>query len=248
MHPQTLLAIFAHPDDELGAAGTLLAQRARGDRVVILWLTRGEMTEALGPLPREEVARLRTEQGHRAGEILGVETRFLDMPDTSLVATPEAAAEVARVIVDVRPDGLLTWGEGWTRGIRHPDHQVCGQIARDAITLARIAKVVAPAAPHRAAVPVFTMRDVHSQLPVVAVDVSPYRRTISELADFYAGAVGFGDPSWLEHRLRVAGEAWGFEYAEVFDAWETMGGRTPSLLPAEPLLPVAHPDRAAARP
>lgn len=244
---QTLLAVYAHPDDELGAAGALLAQRARGDRVVILWLTRGEMTEALGPLPTSEVARLRTEQGHRAGEILGVETRFLDMPDTRLVASPEAAAEVARVIVDVKPDGLLTWGAGWTRGIRHPDHQVCGQIARDAVTLARIAKAVAPAAPHRVAVPIFTMRDVHSQLPAVAVDVTPYRATIGELADFYASEVGFGDPAWLEHRLRANGAAWGFEYAEIFDAWETRGGPTASLLPAIPIIEMPHPDRVERR-
>lgn len=46
--PRTLLVALAHPDDELGAAGTILAQRALGDRVVILWLTLGEMTEALG--------------------------------------------------------------------------------------------------------------------------------------------------------------------------------------------------------
>ena len=244
MPRQTLLAVFAHPDDELGAAGALLAQRRRGDRVVILWLTRGEMTEALGPLPTEQVARLRTEQGHHAGEILGVETRFLDLPDTRLVATPEVATAVARVIAEVRPDGLITWGDGWLRGIRHPDHQACGQIARDAITLARIAKVVTPAAPHRAAVPVFTLRDIHSMLPAIAVDVAPYHDTIFELAQFYAGAVGFGDPAWLENRLRAVGAEWGFEYAEAFDAWETPGGRTSSLLPAEPLAEYAHPDRA----
>ena len=61
----------------------------RGDRVVLLWLTRGEMTEALGPIPTEEIIRRRTEHGRIAGEILGVETRFMDFPDP----WPEIMAE-----------------------------------------------------------------------------------------------------------------------------------------------------------
>ena len=81
MERKTLLVGLAHPDDEVGVAGTILAQKARGDRVVVVWLTRGEMTEAFGPLPTHEVAARREEHGRRAGEILGVETRFMDMPD-----------------------------------------------------------------------------------------------------------------------------------------------------------------------
>ena len=45
---QTLLVALAHPDDEVGMVAAMQAQRARGDRVVLVWLTRGEMTEALG--------------------------------------------------------------------------------------------------------------------------------------------------------------------------------------------------------
>ncbi len=63
--PRTLLVALAHPDDELGAAGTILAQRALGDRVVILWLTRGEMTEALGDASPADVARLRMPRWRR---------------------------------------------------------------------------------------------------------------------------------------------------------------------------------------
>src|SRR5688500_5886690 len=70
----SLLGWLAHPDDEVGLAGAILAQRARGDRVVVVWFTRGEMTEAFGPLPAVDVAAIREEHGRRAGEILGVET------------------------------------------------------------------------------------------------------------------------------------------------------------------------------
>jgi len=246
MPGNTLLVGLAHPDDEVGAAGTILAQKERGDRVVIVWLTRGEMTEAFGPIPEAEVSRLREEQGHQAGKVLGVETRFLDFRDTRLEATPEAAREVARVVAEVKPDAVLTWGDGWVRGIRHPDHQACGKLFRDAVTLARIAKVVAPAEPHRALAPVFTYRDLHSPLPPVAVDVEPYLDTIHELARFYFERIRFGDPDWIDRRLREAAVPFGLRYAEVFDAWETRPGPVPALLPAEPADGGAmHPDRKA---
>lgn len=243
MARETLLVGLAHPDDELGAAGTILAQRARGDRVVIVWLTRGEMTEAFGPLPTAEVARRREEQGRRAGEILGAETRFLDFEDTRLEPSREAVGEVARLICELKPTGVLTWGDAWARGMRHPDHQACGKIFRDAITLARIAKVVEPLEPHRETTPVFTIRDVHSTLPAVAVDVAAHREGISELAELYFQGVGFGDPEWLEQRLRAAGARHGVEHAEEFDAWEAAAGTVASLLPAEIPELLLHPNR-----
>jgi N-acetylglucosamine malate deacetylase 1 len=244
MSAETLLVGLAHPDDEVGMAGTILAQRARGDRVVIVWLSRGEMTEAFGPLDLAAVAARRTEQGRRAGEILDAEARFLDFPDTGIEATREAAVQVAKLICEIRPTGLLTWGDAWVRGMRHPDHQAAGQIFRDATLLARIAKLVTPLPPHRQNIPVFTMRDVHSQLPTTAVDVSPHREKIDELARFYFEGVGFGDPEWMERRLRETGSQWGARYAEAFDAWETgAGGLTPSLLPAPPLPGQVHPTR-----
>lgn len=243
---RTLLAVLAHPDDEVGAAGSILAQQARGDRVVVLWLTRGEMTEAFGPLASDEVARRREALGMRAAELLGVEGRFLDFPDTRLQATPDAAREVARVMADVRPDGLITWGDAWVRGARHPDHQACGIIARDAVTMARIAKVVEPLEPHRAYLPVFTFRGIHSALPPAVVDVADHRDAIHEVAALYREALGFGDREWLERRLRDAGRPHGLSHAEAFDAWESRGGVCETLLPADPGELNLHPDRASA--
>lgn len=244
MSRETLLVGLAHPDDEVGMAGTILAQRARGDRVVIVWLSRGEMTEAFGPLDLSAVAARRMEQGARAGEILDCETRFLEFRDTRIEATRDAAVEVAKVICEIQPTGLLTWGDAWVRGMRHPDHQATGQIFRDATLLARIAKVVAPLPPHRQNVPVFALRDVHSRLPATAVDVTPHREKIDELARFYFAGVGFGDPEWMEQRLLEIGSRWGARYTEEFDAWETGAGRlTTALLPAAPLPGQVHPTR-----
>ncbi len=240
---QTLLVALAHPDDEVGMVAAMRAQVERGDRVVLLWLTRGEMTEALGPIPTEEILRRRTEHGQIAGEILGVETRFLDFPDTAVHATPEAASRVARVIAEVQPDGVLTWGHAWRRGLRHPDHQATGKIVRDAITLARIKRRVAPLAPHRKPAPVFTYRGRHSQMPAVAIDAAPYRDKIRELALHYQRELEFPDPDWLEDRLRSIGRRWDLEMAEEYDAWETRGGLVQSLLPVEVHGPADHPER-----
>jgi N-acetylglucosamine malate deacetylase 1 len=232
MARQTLLVGLAHPDDEVGAAGTICAQVARGDRVVVAWLTRGEMTEAFGPVSMEEVSRIREEHGRAAGELLGCETRFLNFRDTELEANVESARRVARLITEVKPDGVLTWGDAWGRGMRHPDHQAAGKIFRDAITLARLAKVVAPEPPHRAPVPVFTIRGAYSQMPAVVVDVEPWLDRIHALARFYYERIGFGNAEWIDHRLRAAAEPHGLRYAEAFDAWETAGGVVESLLPS----------------
>lgn len=240
--PRTLLVALAHPDDEVGAAGTILTHRERGDRVVVLWLTRGEMASSLASLPVEEVIRRRKEDGAAAGELLGVETRFLDFPDAGLMASPEAAARVAKVVAEVRPDAVITWGDGWVRGARHPDHQACGRIVRDAVTLARLDRVVRPAEPHRAVVPVFTYRDVHSRLPAVALDVDRHRDRILELGALYRERVGFGDREWIEQRLRSIGTRWGLRHAEEFDAWETEGGVRSALLPAERVGGPPHPE------
>lgn len=243
MDSHTLLVVLAHPDDEVVTAGAILAQRAAGSRVVVLWLTRGEMTQAFGDLPPEEVARRRMALGEGAGEILGVETRFLELPDTGLRPTREMAIEVAQVVAEVRPDGLLTWGEAWTRGFRHPDHQATAQIARDALSFARISKAVAPTSPHRSFAPMFTLRDRHSTLPSVALDVGAYVETIFEVAAHYQRALGFGDRTWVEDRLRRAGRRWGLEYAEEYDVWETEGGVVETLIPPVIGELLHHPDR-----
>jgi len=227
---RTLLLGLSHPDDEVGCAGTVAAQVARGDRVILLWLTRGSMTEALGPLPAPEVARLREEQGRAVAAILGCEARFLDFEDTRVEATPEAAHGVARVLAELRPDALLTWGDEWRRGPRHPDHQATGRILRDSITLARIARVVAPLPPHRAPVPVFTLRGVHSTLPVAAVDVTPVLEKVRAVGTYYRDRIGWPKEAWLEERLAACGRRWGVAAAEEFDAWETPPGLYPSLI------------------
>lgn len=221
---KTILVILSHPDDELGCAGTIARHTENGDRVVLVWLTRGGMAEAMGTLSVDEVERRRTEHGAEAARILGCEARFLDFQDTRVEATRDAAVTVARLIAEVRPDAVLTWGDAWVRGMRHPDHQATGQIVRDAVTFARLSRIVAPLPPHREPAPIFTLRGAHSTLPVHAVDVTPVLDRIHVLAEFYREEIGWPAADWLRSTLESAGRAWGVEAAEVFDAWETPPG------------------------
>jgi N-acetylglucosamine malate deacetylase 1 len=227
---RTVLVALTHPDDEVGCSGTIAAHRAAGDRVVLLWLTRGEMTEVYGSMSTTEVIETRMEQGRGAAEILDAEYRFLAFPDTRVHATPDAAREVARTIAGIRPDAVITWGAAWVRGMRHPDHQATGTIVRDAITLARLGRVTAPESPHRDPAPVFTIRGEHSTLPESVIDVSGHLDTVLELAAFHRARVGWPDEDWLVDRLRRAGAPHGLEAAERFDAWETPAGVGRTLL------------------
>ena len=215
---KTLLALFSHPDDEIGCAATLAAHSASGHRVVLVFLTHGEMTEALGPLAPAEVAERRRAHAREAGRLLGCEIRFLDYQDTRVECTADANYDVAKLIAEVMPDAVLTWGEAWMRGMRHPDHQATGAIARNAVTLSRIARVVTPPAPHRNATPVFTIRDRNSLLPPVAIDVSDHVDRALELAAFYRERVGWPPEAWHRNRLRAAGAEWGVAAAEDVDA------------------------------
>lgn len=205
--------------------------------MVLVFLTHGEMTESLGPLSAEAVARERRAHAHEAGRILGCEIRFLGYQDTRVESTPDAHYDVAKVMAEIKPNAVLTWGDAWIRGMRHPDHQATGHIARSAITLSRIARVVAPHAPHRDPAPVFTIRDRNSMLPPIAIDVSAHAHKAFELGAHYRERVGWPPEDWHRDRLRAFGDEWGVPAAEVFDAHESVGGLYHSLFESAALPP-----------
>jgi N-acetylglucosamine malate deacetylase 1 len=227
---ERLLVALSHPDDEVGCLGTIAAHRALGVQVTLLFLTHGEMTEALGLDSPGAVGAERMRHGAEVGRMLDCAVRWLDFPDTRVQVSPEAVHRVAAVIAEVKPNAVLTWGDAWVRGMRHPDHQATGQIVRSAVTLARIKRVVAPLEPHRDVAPVFTLRDHHSQLPCAAIDVTPHVGLIFEIGRFYESRVRWPPEAWLRRRLQVAGTRWGVEAAEEFDAWESAPGLRRSMI------------------
>lgn len=135
---QTLLALFAHPDDESFSSGGTLARYARaGVRVVLATATRGEagIVHDEGACCPEDMGQAREEELRCACRILGVqELRFLGYRDSGMAGDPQNdhpnafcradAEEVIRKILELfaefRPQVILTFGpEG---GYGHPDH------------------------------------------------------------------------------------------------------------------------------
>ncbi len=228
---KTLLVALSHPDDEVGCAGTIAAHAARGDRVVMLFLTHGEMTESLGPAAPEDIGRVRASHARDAARVVGAdEVHLLDFPDTRVHYSPDASYRVASMIATIRPDAVITWGQAWQRGMRHPDHQATGDIVRAAVTIARMKRAVAPLEPHRGHCPVFTLRQSFSTLPEAAIDITAVQERALALAAFYRERVGWPDHDWLVKRHRDAGAPWNVEAAELFDAWETVPGLARTLV------------------
>lgn len=120
--PPTVLAVFAHPDDETFRCGGTLARLARrGVRVHVLCATRGEA--GIPDLDPEQTGRIREAELRCAGRALGIEPpRFLDYQDGALdqVVEEEAVAQVTAVVQELRPQVLLTWPPDGVSG--HPDH------------------------------------------------------------------------------------------------------------------------------
>lgn len=119
---RSLLAVFAHPDDESLACGGLLAWCAElGARVSLLCATHGEDgPDADAPAALRET---RARELQAAARVLGVsDLVVLDHPDGMLPWVDAAAleADILDAIRRVRPDVVITFGEDglyW-----HQDH------------------------------------------------------------------------------------------------------------------------------
>lgn len=124
-HP-TLLAVWAHPDDEsyLGA-GLMAAVAARGGRVINVTATLGELgTQDPDRYPPALLAEIRRRELDEALAGLGVESSFsLGYSDGSCADVPTGlgARRVRELIDRVRPDAVLTFGPDGVTG--HPDHR-----------------------------------------------------------------------------------------------------------------------------
>ena len=129
---RTLLGVWAHPDDEAYlSAGLVLEHIARGDRVVIVTATLGEHgTKDPVHWPPQQLAARRHAELRRSLATLGVhEYRLLGFEDGTC-HTGDGTDAIARHIVDIRPDVIVTFGpEGMTG---HLDHCAVSRWTTDA--------------------------------------------------------------------------------------------------------------------
>lgn len=120
----TILAVFAHPDDEsLACGGTLARLSDGGARVVLLCASRGERGSEAGPDRDEALGRARTRELAAAARILGVSDLLqLDHPDGDLrwANVAELHGHIVMAIQHYRPAAVITFGDDglyW-----HQDH------------------------------------------------------------------------------------------------------------------------------
>jgi LmbE family N-acetylglucosaminyl deacetylase len=121
----TILGVWGHPDDEAYlSAGLMATAIVAGRRVVCVTATQGEAGfPADDPRSVEQRKSLRQQELAASLGILGVtEHRWLGYRDghCAAVADAEAAAAVAAIIEEVRPDTVLTFGPDGGTG--HSDH------------------------------------------------------------------------------------------------------------------------------
>lgn len=159
-HPtNTILAIFAHPDDEIGAGSTLAHYSDLGVRTVLICATRGEVATIYCDdcATRETLAEVRTRELECARQHLGIsELRWLDWPDGGVKDLPraEAVGQVVQIIRELRPTVILTHPENGL--YPHPDHLAVWEIVREAFDAAAEPALYPEAGPAWAASRLFT--------------------------------------------------------------------------------------------
>jgi LmbE family N-acetylglucosaminyl deacetylase len=114
---RTILAVFAHPDDESIACGGTLARLAdAGATVILLCASRGECGSVSdGALVSDgDLASVRSRELEEAARVLGVaEVLLFHHPDGDLrwADVPQLHAEIVSTIERFRPDGVITFAE-----------------------------------------------------------------------------------------------------------------------------------------
>lgn len=165
---RTLMAVFAHPDDER-IVGPLLARYAReGHRVYLVIATDGSkgVTDHAGIPAGPGLAQVRAEEARCAADRLGIEPPILvgleDAGLASFTSLGRLREELTRLLGTLRPDALLTIGpEG---GTGHPDHRLVGNVVTEVVQSVAEAE---PQALYYASLPAERMRNAPPARPAV---------------------------------------------------------------------------------
>jgi len=173
--PVDLLAFGPHPDDiEIGLGGTVALHAARGDRVGLCDLTRGELGSNGTPEEREAEAEA-------ARVVLGAAWRVnLRWPDGGITGADAQVADIVRLVREARPRAVAIpyWDD------RHPDHRAASDVLRQAVFRGGLRRFELPDAPESWRPDWICFYFINDSGPVsFAVDVSDhYQRKRDALA------------------------------------------------------------------
>jgi len=216
-----IAAICAHPDDaELVMGGTIARAAAKGRRVAMVDLTRGESGSRGTPEGRALEAA-------EAARILGAQHReSLSLPDAGLQVLPEQKDVVVEALRRLRPRVVLL--QHWLQ--RHPDHAAASRIVYDSCFLAALRNYRPDlGAPFRPLKLVYaaTMTEANDIKPSFVVDVTPVWPTklaaIAAFASQFTPAPGETGPLPLDRYKEAVelagrrhGQTIGVRYGEGF--------------------------------
>jgi len=206
-----LAAVCAHPDDaELVMGGTIARETARGRRVCLVDLTRGESGSRGTP-------ELRATEAAEAARVLGAAHReSLGLPDGRLADLPEQKDVVVEALRRLCPRVVLL--QHWEQ--RHPDHSAASRIVYGASFLAGLRNYrpdLGP--PFRPAKLVYavTMTEANDLAPSFVVDVTAVwetkLRAVSAFASQFTPTPGETGPLPLD-RFREAVELAGRRHGQ----------------------------------
>jgi N-acetylglucosamine malate deacetylase 1 len=200
-----ILVIAPHPDDEsIGCGGAVSLHVQRGDAVMAVFLTSGEL--GLKQLGREAAWDIREAEARRACKVLGVsELQFLRLPDWTMGDDlTGAATELAPLVGRLDPELIyLPHPNEW-----HPDHRASLPTLRAAIELC--GGPCPPLRGYEVWTPVAEYQHVENITDVMTRKLRAVRKHASQVKDWdYVRAVR----GLNEYRGAMAGRC---RFAEVF--------------------------------
>jgi LmbE family N-acetylglucosaminyl deacetylase len=232
---RTLVAVFAHADDE-GAAAPILARYAReGVQVYLVIATDGAQGGAHTSIPRgPELARVRSEEARCATDALGIHPPILlGFPDAQLgnyLEDPtrlfQLTARVQGELQRLRPDAVITWGPDGATG--HPDHRLVSSV------VTQLVRAGAPGAPERlfyASLPAEGFRVINP-----AREEPPF---LIPLAKYFSARVSFSTADFEASRRSTACHKTQYSDDIVQRVSEAMRGALKGELPLAPLFTTA---------
>ena len=132
MSKQTLLGIWAHPDDEAYLSAGLMAEfRQRGDRVAVVTATLGDHgTSDPTTFPPHRLAALRHIELRNSLAAVDVDELYLLGFEDGTCPEQDGTAAIGAHIAEIAPDVIVTFGPDGLTG--HPDHRAVSRWATDA--------------------------------------------------------------------------------------------------------------------
>jgi LmbE family N-acetylglucosaminyl deacetylase len=222
--PETVLAIYAHPDDpEVSCGGTLTRWSEEGATVHVVIATRGEKGSSDPATDPEELAQRRAVETAAALEVIGaVGHDALGLPDGEVENDAALRGRLVGLIRQIRPELVVTpdptaifFGDGW---VNHRDHRQLGWAVLDAVAPAAASPLYFPeeGPPHQVG-EVFLSGTLE---PDVWVDVGRWLDQKVAALRCHRSQLGGSDDDWLEDFVRQratdAGHKAGVAHAEAF--------------------------------